>query len=97
MLNYLMKHVQSLSNNSKTLGINQIFDTVKLVLKLAPGPDDEVPLLGDQLVQLLDLVQDVHILLSLSLELLIEMSIDFLTPLGHFLCKHECEFPKVDS
>ena len=88
---YLMKHVQSLINHFKTLGIYQILDAVELVLKLTPGPDDEVPLLGDQLVKLLDLVQDVNILLRLSLEFLIEMSVNFLTPKGHFLCTHECK------
>ena len=80
-----MKHVQSLINNRKTLGIYQVLDTIELVLELAPGPDDEVPLLGDQLVQLLDLIKDVHVFLRLSLKLLVEMSIDFLAPLGHFL------------
>ena len=80
-----MKHVQSLINNRKTVGIDQVLDTVELVLELASGPDDQVPLLGDQLVQLLDLVKDVHVLLRLSLEFLIEMSVDFLAPLGHFL------------
>ena len=80
-----MKHVQSLINNRKTVGIDQVLDTVELVLELASGPDYQVPLLGDQLVQLLDLVKDVHVLLRLSLELLIEMSVDFLAPLGHFL------------
>ena len=80
-----MKHVQSLINNRKTVGIDQVLDTVELVLELASGPDDQVPLLGDQLVQLLDLVKDVHVLLRLSLEFLIEMSVDFLAPLRHFL------------
>ena len=80
-----MKHVQSLINNRKTVGIDQVLDTVELILELAPGPDDQVPLLGDQLVQLLNLVKDVHVLLRLSLEFLIEMSVDFLAPLRHFL------------
>ena len=80
-----MKHVQSLIDNRKTLSINQVLDTIELVLELAPGPDDQVPLFGDQLVQLLNLVKDVHVLLRLSLELLIKMSVDFLAPLGHFL------------
>ena len=77
-------------NNQKTLGIDEILDAVELILELAPGPDDQVALLGDQPVQLLDLVQDVHVLLGLSLQLLVKMSVNFPTPVGNLLCKYEC-------
>ena len=77
-------------NNQKTLGIDEILDAVELILELAPGPDDQVALLGDQPVKLLDLVQDVHVLLSLSLQLLVKMSVNFPTPVGNLLCKYEC-------
>ena len=77
-------------NNQKTLGIDEILDAVELILELAPGPDDQVALLGDQPVKLLDLVQDVHVLLGLSLQLLVKMSVNFSTPVGNLLCKYEC-------
>ena len=77
-------------NNQKTLGIDEILDAVELILELAPGPDDQVALLGDQPVQLLDLVQDVHVLLGLSLQLLVKMSVNFPTPVGNLFCKYEC-------
>ena len=77
-------------NNQKTLGIDEILDAVELILELAPGPYDQVALLGDQPVQLLDLVQDVHVLLGLSLQLLVKMSVNFPTPVGNLLCKYEC-------
>lgn len=77
-------------NNQKTLGIDEILDAVELILELAPGPDDQVALLGDQPVKLLDLVQDVHVLLGLSLQLLVKMSVNFSTPVGNLLCKDEC-------
>ena len=81
-----MKYVQSLIDQKKAFFVDEVLDTVELVLELAPASDDHLPLLGDQLVQLLDLVQNIHVLLRLGLQLLVQVRVNFITPISHFFC-----------